>query len=146
MVNFATATVLAFVLLHDSRFNFHCYTQCEATPTQKSARKCTTTSRDILRERLQSAFTLANQLCWIAQYKEHKENIFLNSEYCTQQTKNKVNTYTQSNRQTLYNQKTHILVFIKDQIWLWKLFLINKKFKKQQQQQKKEKKTVKDEE
>ena len=146
MVNFATATVLAFVLLHDSRFNFHCYTQCEATPTQKSAQKCTATSRDILRERLQSAFTLANQLCWIAQYKEHKENIFLNSEYCTQQTKNKVNTYTQSNRQTLYNQKTHILVFIKDQIWLWKLFLINKKFKKQQQQQKKEKKTVKDEE
>ena len=36
-VNFATATVLAFVLLRDSRFNFHRYTQCEATPTQKSA-------------------------------------------------------------------------------------------------------------
>ena len=35
----ATATVLAFVLLHNSRFNFHCYTQREATPTQKSARK-----------------------------------------------------------------------------------------------------------
>ena len=29
-VIFATATVLAFVLLHDSRFNFHCYTQREA--------------------------------------------------------------------------------------------------------------------
>ena len=38
-VIFATATVLAFVLLHNSRFNFHCYTQREATPTQKSARK-----------------------------------------------------------------------------------------------------------
>ena len=37
--NFATATVLAFVLLRNSRFNFHCYTQHEATPTQKSARK-----------------------------------------------------------------------------------------------------------
>ena len=36
---FATATVLAFVLLRNSRFNFHCYTQREATPTQKSARK-----------------------------------------------------------------------------------------------------------
>ena len=36
---FATATVVAFVLLCNSRFNFHCYTQCEATPTQKSARK-----------------------------------------------------------------------------------------------------------
>ena len=35
----ATATVLAFVLLHNSRFNFHCYTQREATPSQKSARK-----------------------------------------------------------------------------------------------------------
>ena len=33
-VNFATATVLAFVLLRDSRFNFYCYTQREATPTQ----------------------------------------------------------------------------------------------------------------
>ena len=32
-------TVLAFVLLHNSRFNFHCYTRHEATPTQKSARK-----------------------------------------------------------------------------------------------------------
>ena len=44
MVIFATATVLAFVLLRDSRFNFHCYTQREAMPTQKSARKCTATS------------------------------------------------------------------------------------------------------
>ena len=33
------ATVAAFVLLHNSRFNFHCYTQREATPTQKSAQK-----------------------------------------------------------------------------------------------------------
>ena len=61
-VSFATATVLAFVLLLDSRFNFHCYTQREATPTQKSARKCAATSRDFFRERLQSAFSLANQL------------------------------------------------------------------------------------
>ena len=56
------ATALAFVLLRNSRFNFHCYTQREATPTQKLARKCAATSHDILRERLQSAFTLANQL------------------------------------------------------------------------------------
>ena len=42
-VFFATATVLAFVLLRDSRFNFHCYTQREATPSQKSARKCAAT-------------------------------------------------------------------------------------------------------
>ena len=72
-VIFATATVLAFVLLRDSRFNFHCYTQPEATPTQKSARKCAATSRDLLRERLQSAFTLANQLRWIAQQKKKKK-------------------------------------------------------------------------
>ena len=62
LVIFATATVVAFVLLRHSRFNFHCYTQREATPTQKLARKCAATSRDFLRERLQSAFTLANQL------------------------------------------------------------------------------------
>ena len=61
-VIFATATVLVFVQLRDSRFNFHCYTQREATPTQKSARKCAATSCDFLRKRLQSAFTLANQL------------------------------------------------------------------------------------
>ena len=39
LVIFATATVVAFVLLHNSRFNFHCYTQHEAMPTQKLARK-----------------------------------------------------------------------------------------------------------
>ena len=37
--NFAAATVVAFVLLRNSGFNFYCYTQREATPTQKSARK-----------------------------------------------------------------------------------------------------------
>ena len=60
-VIFATAMVLAFVLLRNSRFNFHCYTQCEATSIPKLAQKCTVTSRDFLRERLQSAFTLANR-------------------------------------------------------------------------------------
>ena len=52
-VIFETATVLAFVLLRDFWFNFHCYTQREATPTQKSARKCAATSCNFLRERLQ---------------------------------------------------------------------------------------------
>ena len=66
-VIFATATVVAFVLLCNSWFNFHCYIQRETTPTQKLARKCAVTYRDFLRERLQSAFTLANQLRWIAQ-------------------------------------------------------------------------------
>ena len=75
-VIFATATVLAFVLLCNSDFNFHCYTQREATPTQKLARKCAATSRDFFRERLQSAFTLANQLRWIAQY------LSINSQRC----------------------------------------------------------------
>ena len=49
MVIFATATVLAFVLLRDSMFNFHCYTQHEATLTQKSAQKCLATTPDFLR-------------------------------------------------------------------------------------------------
>ena len=35
----ATATMVAFVRLRNSWLNFHCYTQREATPTQKSARK-----------------------------------------------------------------------------------------------------------
>ena len=39
LVIFATATVVAFILLRNSRFNFYCYTQCEAMPTQKSAQK-----------------------------------------------------------------------------------------------------------
>ena len=76
MVIFATATVLAFVLLHNSSFNFHYYTQREATPTQKLARKCAATSRDFFAERLQSAFTLANQLRWIAQYIQFSVFVF----------------------------------------------------------------------
>ena len=36
---FATATMVAFVLLRSSRFYCHCYTQREPTPIQKSARK-----------------------------------------------------------------------------------------------------------
>ena len=38
-VIFATATVVAFVLLRNSWLDFHCYTQPEAMPTQKSAQK-----------------------------------------------------------------------------------------------------------
>ena len=72
-VIFATATVLAFVLLRDSRFSFHCYTLREATPTEKSARKCAGTSRDFLCERLQSAFNLANQLRQIAHFNMFKQ-------------------------------------------------------------------------
>ena len=68
--NFCNWNSIGFVLLRNSRFNFHCYTQCEATPTQKSAQKCAATSRDFLCERLQSAFTPANQLRWIAQYND----------------------------------------------------------------------------
>ena len=75
-VIFATATVLAFVLLRNSNFNFHCYTQREATSTQKSARKWAATSRDFFRKRLQSALTLANQHCWIAQYRHVTANCF----------------------------------------------------------------------
>ena len=65
---FAIAIVVAFVLLHNSRFSLHCYTQLEqreATPTQKSARKWRC---DLSRERLQRAFIRANQLQWTAQY------------------------------------------------------------------------------
>ena len=65
LVIFATATVLAFVLLRNSRFNFHCYTQHEATPTQKLARKWCC---DFLHESLQRVFTHANQLHWTTQW------------------------------------------------------------------------------
>ena len=54
-VIFATATVLAFVQLRYSRFNFHCYTQREATPTQKSARKCAATSCAKITKRIHSS-------------------------------------------------------------------------------------------
>ena len=87
-VIFATATVLAFVLLRDSRFNFHCYTQREATLTQRSARKCAATSRDFFRERLQSAFTLANQLRWVAQ----NANVEVTSSHVTRPPLWKSNT------------------------------------------------------
>ena len=67
-VIFATAKVLAFVLLRSSRFNFQVYTQLEATPTQKSARKWRWDLCHFLRERLQKAFTRANQLHWTTQW------------------------------------------------------------------------------
>ena len=38
-VIFANTTVMAFLLLRSSRFNFHCYAQSEPKPTQKLARK-----------------------------------------------------------------------------------------------------------
>ena len=38
-VIFATATVVAFILLCNSWLDFHCYTQRETMPTQKSAQK-----------------------------------------------------------------------------------------------------------
>ena len=38
-VIFATATVVAFVLLCNSKFSSHCYRQRELTPTRKSAQK-----------------------------------------------------------------------------------------------------------
>ena len=38
-VFFAIGTMVAFLLLHNSRFKFHCYTQHEATSTQKLAWK-----------------------------------------------------------------------------------------------------------
>ena len=61
-VTFATATVLAFVRLRNSRFNFHCYTQREAGLFRNWPRCDTATSHNLLRERLQTAFTHANQL------------------------------------------------------------------------------------
>ena len=67
-VIFANCNSIGICTVCNSRFNFHCYTQHEATPTQKSAWKCAATSRDFFCKRLQSAFTLANQLRWIAQY------------------------------------------------------------------------------
>ena len=36
----ADSTVVAFILLSNSLFNFHCYTKRKPVPTQKSARKC----------------------------------------------------------------------------------------------------------
>ena len=38
-VIFANAAIIAFLLLCNSTFNFHCYTQREATSIQKSARR-----------------------------------------------------------------------------------------------------------
>ena len=58
-VFFATATVVAFVQLHNSRFNFHCYRHCEATPTQKSAWKWHCNLSQLLAQKI----TKGNHLC-----------------------------------------------------------------------------------
>jgi len=65
-VFFATAKVLAFVLLRNSRFSFHCYTQREATPAQKSARKWL---RDLSRLLAWKITKLGHSLHWNAQYR-----------------------------------------------------------------------------
>ena len=66
---------MAFVLLRNSWFSFNCYTQREATPTQKSAQKWRC---NFLRERLQRAFTHANQLHWTAQSPMVKKILYSN--------------------------------------------------------------------
>ena len=68
LVIFATATVVAFVLLRNSRFSFHCYTQRVATPTQKSARKWRCDLSRLLARKITRALTRADQLHWIAEY------------------------------------------------------------------------------
>ena len=61
-VIFATTTVVAFVLPRNSRFNFHCCTQCETSLLRNWPRSDAATSRDFMHKRLQRAFTRANQL------------------------------------------------------------------------------------
>ena len=68
LVIFATTTVVAFVLLRNSRFNFHCYTQHEANPTQKSARKWCYGLLQLLVQKITKGTIRANQLHWTAQY------------------------------------------------------------------------------
>ena len=72
-VIFATATVVAFVLLRNSSFNFHCYTQREPTPTQKSSRKRQLRSFTVscAKDYEGYLFTRANRLRWIAQNQQH---------------------------------------------------------------------------
>ena len=72
-VNFANATVVAFVLLLSCRLSFSLlHTVCPLlyTPSQKSARKWQLQPfTTFMCKRLQRAFTHANQLCWTAQYR-----------------------------------------------------------------------------
>ena len=75
----ATATVVAFVLLHNSRFNFHCYTQREATPTQKLARKW----RCDLLQHLVWKITKGIHLCKWASLNSPIMTTHAYTEYCT---------------------------------------------------------------
>ena len=67
LVRFATATVVTFVLLRKSRFNFHCYPQHEAMPTQKLARKWHSDLLRLLVRKITKGIHSANQLHWTAQ-------------------------------------------------------------------------------
>ena len=75
-VIFATATVVVFVLLHTSRFNFqHSMKQCllRNRPRSDAATSC-----NFLRERLQRAFTRANcfKVCFFDKDKEKRPTFF----------------------------------------------------------------------
>ena len=61
-VIFATTTVMAFVLPRNSRFNFHCCTQCERSLLRNRPGSDAATSCEFMHKRLQRAFTRANQL------------------------------------------------------------------------------------
>ena len=72
-VIFSSATVLAFVLLRSSRFNFHCYTQREATPTHKLAQKWLPNLSRLLAREITKGINSCNH--WTTQY------LTLNAEY-----------------------------------------------------------------
>ena len=82
---FAPATVVAFVLLHSFRLNFHCYTQHEPKAYSEISLEVTAaTFCNFLCERLRRAFTRAHQLHWAARYanKKHKFSKHEFLQYC----------------------------------------------------------------
>ena len=89
-VIFANASIMAFLLLHNSTFNFHCYPQCEATPPSEIGPKvtlwplATSYAKDYKGHSL-----MQNQLHWTAQYesdiwfKLFKHGLFIQAHQLT---------------------------------------------------------------
>ena len=89
-VIFATATVVALVLLPNSWFNFRCCTQREATPTQKSAWKwCCDPSRLFARRITKGIHSRkpASLNCPIGKQLGHQSGFFW-AESCTERVQN----------------------------------------------------------
>ena len=113
---FATARV-KFVLLHNFSFNLHCYTQHEATPTQKSARMW----RWVLSRLLAQKITKGIHSCKPASLNCLTEVLYMHYYYYDHDQNNLVFTFTVSislkSQSEFWHNSLKLNPFFSDWVW-----------------------------